>query len=87
MSSSSSRAKGKASDGASLKIYWSTGKGGAKIKWNTPGDMTRCVRYIRKYAEKEGFSAEGFCARLHKKMTGVYPGDKRNVGGNGRSKS
>lgn len=87
MSSSSSRAKGKASDGASLKVYWSTGKGGAKIKWNTPGDMTRCIRYIRKYAEKEGFSAEGFCARLHKQMTGVYPGDKRNVGGNGRSKS
>ncbi|AKJ72351.1 hypothetical protein AU099_gp08 [Gordonia phage GTE8] len=83
MSSSSSRAKGKASDGASLKVYWLTGAGGKKIRWNTPGDFTRCVREIRKYAAKEGFSAQGYCSRLHKAATGVYPGDKRNVGKKG----
>ena len=86
MSSSSSYAKGKASDGAQLKAYWLTGEGALKIRWNTPGDFTRCVRLIRKYAAKEGFSAEGYCSRLHKAATGVYPGSKLNVGGNGRSK-
>ncbi|QAU06348.1 hypothetical protein SEA_WHOSEMANZ_22 [Gordonia phage WhoseManz] len=84
MSSSSSYAKGKASGGAQLKVYWTTGEGGVKkIRWNTPGDFTRCVRYMRKYAAREGFSAEGYCARLHKAATGVYPGDKRNVGKRG----
>ncbi|WGH20805.1 hypothetical protein QLT00_gp22 [Gordonia phage Commandaria] len=80
MSSSSSYAKGKASDGGQLKVYWLTGEGGLKIRWNTPGDFTRCVRLVRKYALKEGFSAEGYCARLHKAATGVYPGDAKNVG-------
>lgn len=73
-------------DGAELKRYWTVGKGGLKIRWGTPGDWQRCVREIRKYAAKEGFSAEGYCARLHKEMTGVYPGSAANVGGNGRSK-
>lgn len=60
--------------------YWTVGKGGLAIRWNTPGDFTRCVRKTRKYAAREGFSAEGYCSRLHKTMTGVYPGDRRNVG-------
>ena len=79
-------ATGKVTDGAELKRYWTVGKGGLKIRWGTPGDFTRCVREIRKYAAREGFSAEGYCARLHKEMTGVYPGSAANVGGNGRSK-
>ena len=70
-------------DGSNFKQYWGPGAGGLKIRWNTPGDFDRCVRHLRKYAAKEGFSAEGFCARLHKQMTGVYPGDKRNVGKKG----
>ncbi|AET09851.1 hypothetical protein GoPhGRU1p10 [Gordonia phage GRU1] len=79
MSSSSSRAKGKASDGAQLKAYWLTGKGAAKIRWRTDGDMSRCIRLLRPIAAREGFSAEGFCARLHKAANGFYPGDKRNL--------
>lgn len=65
-------------DGAAFKKYWGPGKGGLKIRWGTPGDFTRCVRHIRKYATANGFSAEGFCNRLHKEMNGYYPGDKRN---------
>jgi hypothetical protein len=60
-----------------LKRYWTVGKGGLKIRWNTPGDWTRCNRYLRKYM---GPRAKGYCANLHKLMTGVWPGDRRNVG-------
>lgn len=67
-------------DGAALKRYWAVGAGGIKIRWNTPGDFTRCVRELRKYAAEGGFSAEGYCARLHHDMTGVWPGDRKNVG-------
>lgn len=66
-------------NGSQLKRYWSIGEGGAKIRWNTPGDFTRCVRHLRKYIK----DPEGYCAELHKRMTGVWPGDKRNVGKKG----
>lgn len=79
-SSASGSARGNAGNGVQLKAYWLTGAGAAKIRWNTDGDFTRCVREIRKYAAKEGFSAEGYCARLHKAATGTWPGDKKNVG-------
>lgn len=62
---------------ARLRRYWTIGKGGLKIRWNTPGDWTRCVRQLRKYM---GPRAKGYCANRHKEMTGVWPGDKRNVG-------
>ena len=60
-----------------LRRYWTIGKGGLKIRWNTPGDWTRCNRQLRKYM---GPRAKGYCALRHKEMTGVWPGDKRNVG-------
>jgi len=60
-----------------LRRYWTVGKGGLKIRWNTPGDWTRCNRYLKKYM---GPRAKGYCALRHKEMTGVWPGDKRNVG-------
>lgn len=60
--------------GEVLREYWTTGKGGIKIRWNTPGDFTRCVRHLRKYVK----DPEGYCALRHKEMTGMYPGDKRN---------
>ncbi|WNM69925.1 hypothetical protein SEA_GUYFAGIERI_22 [Rhodococcus phage GuyFagieri] len=68
-------------DGASLKRYWTVGAGGIKIRWGTDGDFTRCVRKIRKHAGEHGFSAEGYCARLHHEMNGYWPGDKRNKKG------
>lgn len=60
-----------------LRRYWTRGVGGAKIMWNTPGDWTRCVRYLSKYM---GPRAKGYCQLRHKEMTGVYTGSKRNVG-------
>jgi len=58
-----------------LNTYWQTGKGGrVKVKWNTPGDFTRCVRHLRGKVR----NPEGYCALRHKRMTGMWPGDKRN---------
>lgn len=61
-----------------LRIYWTRGKGAAKIRWNTPGDWTRCVRHLRKYVGPEG--AKGLCAVYHRQGTGVWPGSRFNVG-------
>ena len=60
-----------------LRRYWTRGKGAAKIRWGTPGDWTRCVRYLSKYM---GPRAKGYCQLRHKEVTGVYTGSKRNVG-------
>lgn len=58
-----------------LRKYWTKGKGGAKIRWNTPGDWTRCVRHLSKYL---GPRAKGYCQLRHKEMTGMWTGDKAN---------
>jgi len=66
-----------------LKRYWTTGTGGtAKVRWGTPGDMTRCMRHLRKYMPRKDMHA-GYCAELHHQMTGTWPGDRRNVGRRG----
>lgn len=56
-----------------LRRYWTIGPGGAKIRWNTPGDWTRCVRQLSKYL---GPRAKGYCALRHKEMTGLWTGSK-----------
>ena len=56
-----------------LRRYWTIGKGGAKIRWGTGGDWTRCVRHLSKYL---GPRAKGYCALRHKEMTGLWTGDK-----------
>jgi len=56
-----------------LRRYWLYGKGAAKIRWNTPGDWTRCVRQLSKYM---GPRAKGYCALRHKEATGLWTGDK-----------
>lgn len=59
-----------------LRRYWTIGKGGvAKIRWNSPGDWTRCYRHLRKYM---GPRAKGYCSLRHKEMTGMWPGDRDN---------
>ena len=63
-----------------LRRYWTRGKGALKIRWGTPGDWTRCVRYLSKYM---GPRAKGYCQLRHKEVTGVYTGDKKNVGKRG----
>ena len=60
---------------AKLRRYWTIGKGGAKIRWRTGGDWTRCVRYLRKYL---GPRAKGYCALRHKEMTGMWTGDRKH---------
>lgn len=56
-----------------LRRYWTVGPGGAKIRWNTPGDWTRCVRHLGKFL---GPRAKGYCQLRHKEMTGMFTGDK-----------
>lgn len=62
-------------DAERLRRYWLAGAGAAKIRWNTPGDFTRCVRLLNEHMPGQ---AEGYCANLHKTATGMWPGDKRN---------
>lgn len=58
-----------------LRRYWTTGAGGIKIAWGTPGDWTRCVALLSEYMPGR---AEGYCQLLHKRATGVYTGSKLN---------
>lgn len=58
-----------------LRRYWTVGVGGAKLRWGTPGDWTRCFRHLSKYL---GQRAKGYCALRHKEMTGKWTGDKDN---------
>lgn len=60
-----------------LRHYWLFGRGALKIRWNTPGDWTRCFHHLAKYM---GPRAKGYCALRHKEATGVWPGSKYNVG-------
>ncbi len=60
-----------------LRKYWTRGKGGLKIRWNTPGDMTRCMRYLSKYLK--GREA-GYCALRHREMTGRWPSERDSEG-------
>lgn len=59
-----------------LRRYWTVGPGGAKIRWGTPGDWTRCRRALSKHL---GARAAGYCQLRHKEMTGLYTGDRRHV--------
>ena len=60
-----------------LRHYWLYGRGALKIRWNTPGDWTRCYHHLVKYM---GIRAKGYCALRHKEATGVWPGSKFNIG-------
>lgn len=54
---------------ARLKNYWAFGKGAAKIRWGTPGDLTRAHRYLSKYVGP--MRAWGLAQNLHKMVMGV----------------
>jgi hypothetical protein len=58
-----------------LRRYWTTGKGGLKIRWNTGGDWRRCVRFLSKHL---GVGAKGYCALRHHEMTGMWTGDRKH---------
>lgn len=58
-----------------LRKYWTTGKGSLAIRWGTPGDFTRCVRKLDEHMPGR---AEGYCANLHYRVNGYYPGSRLN---------
>lgn len=60
-----------------LQESYLTGKVARRIKWRTPGDMTRCMAQAK--AHGMGRMAAGACARLHKIAVGYWPGDRRNL--------
>ena len=60
-----------------LRRYWTVGKGAAKIRWGTPGDWSRCTKYLAKYM---GPRSKGYCQLRHKEVTGIYTGSKFNPG-------
>lgn len=61
-----------------LRRYWTTGVGGqVKIRWGSPGDFTRCVVNLSKYVDPE--QAKRMCANYHHSMTGMWPGDRKNL--------
>lgn len=60
-------------DAERLRQYWLKHP---VIAWGTPGDFSRCVKLLNRHLPGR---AEGFCQLLHKRATGVYTGDKRNV--------
>lgn len=52
-----------------LARYWTTGKGALRIRWGTPGDLTRCARLVRGYvAPGQDYPT---CQNLHKRRFGV----------------
>lgn len=67
-------------DAERLRQYWTTGKGALKIRWGTPGDFERCVRAVDEYMPGR---AEGYCANLHKRATGQWPGSHGGKNPNG----
>lgn len=60
-----------------LRHYWTRGAGALRIRWGTPGDWKRCVRYLSKHL---GPRAKGYCQLRHKEATGIYTGDRMNPG-------
>jgi hypothetical protein len=60
-----------------LKAYWAEGEGAAKIRWGVPGDFDRCLSHVGKYMG-EGM-AKGFCANMHHRATGGWPGHAPGV--------
>lgn len=59
--------------------YAPGGKVGARIRWGTGGDFTRCVRQALKHGMSDR-QAKGVCAKFHKRYTGAWPGAAANRG-------
>lgn len=54
---------------ARLKHYWTFGRGAAKIRWGTPGDLTRAHRHLAKFVGPE--RAWGLAQNYHQTVFGV----------------
>lgn len=60
-----------------LRRYWTKGPGAAKIRWGTPGDLTRCAEQLTKYV---GPYAWGTCNNLHHVVFGFFNPDSGRRG-------
>ena len=61
-----------------LHEYWAHGPGSIKIAWGTKGDFDRCVKLVEAHSGMK--NPEGYCAKLHKDVLGVYPGQEHGGG-------
>jgi hypothetical protein len=76
-----SKGRGSRGNAETLRRYWTSGAGAARIRWGTPGDWTRCNRLLSRYM---GARARGYCQLLHRRATGAYTGSRLNPGRRGR---
>jgi hypothetical protein len=60
-------------DLSKLIKYWTRGEGAARIGWGKPCDFCSCVAHLAKYIPND-HELRGFCARLHHRALGVWPG-------------
>lgn len=51
-----------------LADYWTRGAGAVRIRWGTPGDLTRCARLLREHVRPG--QEWGTCQNLHKRLLG-----------------
>lgn len=77
MASKGRGSRSRGGNAETLRRYWTSGAGAAKIRWGTPGDWGRCQRHLSKYM---GARARGYCQLLHRRATGVYTGSRANAG-------
>jgi hypothetical protein len=61
-------------DISKLIKYWTRGEGAGLIGWGAPCDFCSCVAHLAKYVPPE--KLKGFCAKLHKRATGKWPGPR-----------
>lgn len=61
-------------DISKLIKYWTRGEGAALIGWGEPCDYCSCLAHLAKYVRAD--EVHGFCARLHKRATGSWPGPR-----------
>lgn len=64
-----------------LRNYWTRGAGAAKIRWGSPGDLTRCEKHLRKYVGPQW--SWGTCQNLHHTVFGFYNPESRGRRGGG----
>lgn len=59
---------------AALVRYWTIGPGALRIRWGTPGDLTRCHRALRREVPRTSMTDNqiwGLCQNYHKRLFGV----------------
>jgi hypothetical protein len=60
-----------------LQEYWTSGEGGAKIRWCTPGAFERGRRALRKYVTNPDM-LDGLVANLYHRACGRWPGEDKD---------